>query len=202
MPTDVRNQRDHRHPLLGRLPYLAYLVIVWVTLWGDLSIANLLSGIAVAVGLVVAFPTAGPGPVGAIRPLKALRFAIYFFYKLFEANVVVAWEVITPSNDSINEGIVEVPVTGASDAVLTLVANATSLTPGTITLEVRREPATLYVHVLHLRSIDETRRQVLNLERLALEAFGSEEAIEEARQLRRSLGLLKPPPTTDAEEPR
>ena len=32
----------------------------------------------------------------------------------------------------------------------TLIANAVSLTPGTLTLEVRREPPTLYVHVLHL----------------------------------------------------
>jgi multicomponent Na+:H+ antiporter subunit E len=177
---------------LRRLPYIGYLVIVWTALWGDLSIANVASGLLVASGLVLAFPSAGPASLGTVRPLAALRFLVYFFAKLFEANVIVAWEVITPGNETVNEGIVEVPVTGASDAVLSLVANAVSLTPGTITLEVRRDPATLYVHVLHLRSIEQTRREVLNLERLALAAFGSAEAIEEARRLRVRLGYSPP----------
>jgi multicomponent Na+:H+ antiporter subunit E len=174
--------------LTGRLPYLAYLVVVWVTLWGDVSAANVLSGLVVGGGLLLAFPTAGPQRIGTLRPLQALRFVVYFLYKLVEANVIVAWEVITPNNASVTEGIVEVPVTGASDAVLTTVANAVSLTPGTITIEVRRQPATLWVHVLHLRSIERTRREILNLERLALDAFGSEEAVAAARELRRSLG--------------
>jgi multicomponent Na+:H+ antiporter subunit E len=173
--------------VIRRLPYLAYLVLVWMTLWGDISVANAVSGVLVGGALLVLFPTAGPGPMGVLRPLKALRFAVYFLYKLAESSVVVAWEILTPT-ERINEGIVEVPVTGASDAVVTLVANATSLTPGTLTLEVRRDPPTLYVHVLHLRSIEETRREVLNLERLALEAFASREAIEAARRLRASLG--------------
>jgi multicomponent Na+:H+ antiporter subunit E len=169
-----------------RLPYLAFLVIVWVTLWGDLSVANVLSGLVVGGGLMLAFPAAGPGPVGPVRPLKALRFAVYFLYKLFEATLVVAWEIITPG-ENITEGVVAVPIVGATDAVITLVANATSLTPGTLTLEVRRNPATLYIHVLHLRSVEETRLEILTLERLALEAFGSPEAIEAARQLREAV---------------
>jgi multicomponent Na+:H+ antiporter subunit E len=174
--------------MIRRLPYLVYLVLVWTTLWGDISPANVLSGAIVAGGLVALFPTAGPGPMGPLRPVAAAWFALYFAWKLVESSGIVAWEVLTPSNAGINEGIVAVPVTGASDAVVTLVANATSLTPGTLTIEVRRDPPTIYVHVLHLRSIEETRREVLNLERLALDAFGSREAIEAARELRASLG--------------
>jgi multicomponent Na+:H+ antiporter subunit E len=176
--------------VLRRVPYLGFLVIVWVTLWGDLSIANVFSGILVGGGLLLAFRDAGPGPMGPVRPLKALRFGVYFLYKLFEATVIVAWEIITPG-ENINEGVVAVPIVGASDAVITLVANATSLTPGTLTLEVRRQPATLYIHVLHLRSVEETRLEILTLERLALEAFGSPEAIEAARRLREH--VARPP---------
>jgi multicomponent Na+:H+ antiporter subunit E len=169
--------------VIRRLPYLVYLVAIWVLLWGELSWANVLSGLVVAGGLLLAFPQAGPTGLGTVRPLQAARFAVYFLYKLVESSIVVAWEVVSPRS-RINEGIVAVPVTGVSDAVLTLVGNAISLTPGTITLEVRREPATLYIHVLHLKSIAETRAEVLELERLALEAFGSADAIEEARRMR------------------
>lgn len=172
--------------MLGRLTELVFLVVVWVTLWGELTAANVVSGLLVGGLLLLAFPFKTTGPSIVLRPLKALRFLVYFLYKLVEANVVVAWEVITPG-DQLTEGIVAVPITGASDAVVTIVAFATTLTPGTITLEVRRTPATLYMHVLHMRSIEDTRRDTLNLERLALEAFGSTQAIENARRVRRQL---------------
>jgi multicomponent Na+:H+ antiporter subunit E len=57
------------------------------------------------------------------------------------------------------------------------VADAVSLTPGTLTLEVQREPLILYVHVLHLRSVEDVRRDVRRLELDAVRAFGSAEAL-------------------------
>lgn len=163
--------------MIRRLPFTAWLTFVWVALWGDFTAANALAGVSVATLLLLAFPEAGPRPGFTVRPLPALQFVGYFLYKLVEANAVVAWEVITPNNEGVHEGIVAVPVTGASEAVVTVLANAISLTPGTLTLEVRRDPPMLYVHVLHLRSIDHTRRQVHRLESLVLRAFGDAAAL-------------------------
>lgn len=163
--------------MIGRVGLLGWLLGVWLALWGDVSVANLLSGLLVGGALVVLLPRGGPQRGGPIRPLHALVFLAYFHYKLFEASFVVAWEVITPRNEDINLAIVAIPVTGASPAVTTIVANAVSLTPGTLTLEVREDPTTLYVHVLHLRTVEEVRRDVLRLEVLALRAFGSEQAL-------------------------
>jgi multicomponent Na+:H+ antiporter subunit E len=131
---------------------------------------TVLTGVLVAVGVQAARPAAAPGPAGRGRPLAFLHFLAYFCYKLVEANLVVAWEVVTPRS-RINQGIVAVPIRGASDVVITSVANAISLTPGTLTLEVRRSPATLYVHVLHLHSVEATRREVLYLELLLMRAL-------------------------------
>lgn len=156
--------------LVGRALPVAWLVLVWLGLWGRVSAGTVVGGVLVAAVVAWAFRGAAPRPVGQVRPLRALRYLAYFLYKLVEANLVVAWEVVTPGS-RINEGIVAVPVLGASDAVISLVANSISLTPGTLTLEVHRDPATLYVHVLHLHSIEETRREVLHLEWLALRAF-------------------------------
>jgi multicomponent Na+:H+ antiporter subunit E len=157
-----------------RLPSLAWLVVVWCALWGEVTAANILSGVAVAAGVQLAFPSAAPRPAGGgFRPLRLLRYGTYFLYKLVESNILVAWEVITPGS-RINLGVVAVPVLGASDAVVTLVANSISLTPGTLTIEVRRNPSILYVHVLHVRSVEQTRREVLYLEYLALRALAPE----------------------------
>jgi len=150
------------------------LVVVWVVLWSELSVANVASG-AVVAGLVIAgFDTWRPGQL-VFRPIRAARFVAYFVYKLVEASFVVARTVITPQN-RIRAGIVAVPLSGCTDAVATLIADAITLTPGTLTLEVRRDPLTLYVHVLHLRDVDQVRRDVRNLELLAVGAFGSAEA--------------------------
>ena len=156
-----------------RAVMVAWLTFVWVSLWGDLSVGNVLAGAAVGAALVSAFPDALPRPGGRLRPWPALVFAGYFAWRLVVANAVVAWEVLTPDNTSVREGIVAVPVDECSDAVVTVIANAISLTPGTLTIEVRRDPTVLFVHVLHLRSIEHTREEVQRLERLARRAFGA-----------------------------
>jgi len=158
---------------------VAWLVVAWVALWERLSPANVIAGVLVASLLVLVFPMGAPGIAGGFRPLAALRFAGYFGWKLLEASAIVSWEVITPRN-RINQGIVAVPIRGASDTLTTLVANAISLTPGTLTIEVRQQPTVLYVHVLHLRDIDAVRREVQHLEVLAIRAFGSDAAIAAA----------------------
>lgn len=158
---------------------VGWLVVVWVALWEDVSWANVLGGLVVAGGLVVVFPLRPARRQGRIRVWPALRFAVYFLWKLVEASAIVAWEVVTPRN-RINEGIVAVPIHGVSDALVTVVANAISLTPGTLTLEVDEEPAVLYVHVLHLHDIEAVRRDVQRLERLAIAAFGPDEAVRAA----------------------
>ena len=159
-----------------RLLTVAWLTVLWVAFWEDLSVASIVGGLAVAGLLVMAFPLAPPGMRGAFRPAAAAHFALYFMWKLVEASFVVSWEVLTPRN-RINEGIVAIPIRGVSDILTTLVANAISLTPGTLTLEIRRPPTVLYVHVLHLHDIDAVRRDAQYLEVLAIRAFGSAEAV-------------------------
>lgn len=154
--------------------FMAWLVFIWAALWASVSPAVVVSGLLLSAAILLLYPAPAPRPVGAFRPLPAVRFAIYFVYKLVQANLVVAWEVITPKS-RINQGVVRVPIEGASDAVVTLVANAISLTPGTLTVEVRRGPTVLYIHVLHLRSVEQVRRDVRRLESLALRAFATGE---------------------------
>ncbi len=167
---------SHRPP---RFRVIAWLVVVWVALWGDMTPGNLFAGAALGSLLVTVFPLGARGVRGSFRLLPAARFSVYFLWKLVEASAVVWWEVVTPRN-RINEGVVAVPIRGVSDSLTTLVANAISLTPGTLTLEVRQSPIVLYVHVLHLYDIEAVRLDVQRLEALAIRAFGSEAAVAAA----------------------
>jgi multicomponent Na+:H+ antiporter subunit E len=161
-----------------RLPLAIWLVAVWLALWEDLSPANLAVGATLALLLLGAAPAIGPTRSPMLRPLATLRFLVVFAWKVVEANASVAWEVLKPRS-RIREGIVAVRLRQSTDLLTTLVANAVTLTPGTLTLEVQRDEhgITLFVHVLQLHSPDLVRRDVLRFEELIVRAFGDQVAV-------------------------
>jgi multicomponent Na+:H+ antiporter subunit E len=148
-------------------------IVVWVALWGDLTVANVLWGGSLGLGTLRLLPVTHQPHRVPVRPLPAVRFVLLFLWSLVRASAIVAWEVVTPRND-INEGIVAIPLQTDSPGLVTLLANSVSLTPGTLTLEVRPEPPTLYVHVLHLRAVEDVRADIHHLEEVALAAFGED----------------------------
>mgnify|MGYP006171835103 CR=1 FL=1 len=156
---------------------VAWLTTLWVVLWRDPTVGNVVGGL-VAAGLVLAlFPAQQPARRDhTIRPLPLLYFLGWFAWQIIVANLVVAREILT-RRDHIRSGIIAVPLQGCSDLVVTVIADAITLTPGTMTLEVQRDPTVIYVHVLHLYDIDQARNDVTTVQRLVVNAIGSPEAV-------------------------
>jgi multicomponent Na+:H+ antiporter subunit E len=153
-----------------RLVVLALLVAFWIALWEDPSIANVVGGTLVG-GVAMLLAPLRPRQRGLVfRPVAAVRLALYFVWQLIVASLVVAWEVVTPRN-RINEAVVAVTLHCDHPFIITLVANSVSLIPGTLTLEARGDPPTLYVHVLHLKSVAEVRSDLRRFEELAVRAL-------------------------------
>ena len=163
--------RLRAHPWL-----LLWLTAVWVGLWGSITAAEVLGGLAVAVVLVGALALEPAGGSGVLRPWAALRFLAAFGRDLVRATVQVAVLVVHPRR-RLHQAVVAVEVPGASDALLTLLANTVSLTPGTLTLEVDRPRSTLHVHAIDVgagpHGVERLRSEVLSTARLAVLAFGS-----------------------------
>ena len=158
---------------MKRLPLVLWLTAVWVGLWGSVTAANVLGGLAVALLLVTALPLTELPTAAVVRPVALLRFLGFFVVDLVRSSVQVAALVLTPRR-ALRQAVVAVPVRGASDSLLTLLANAISLTPGTLTLEVDRPGSTLYVHLIDVgEGVDAVRAQLLHVERLAILAVGS-----------------------------
>jgi multicomponent Na+:H+ antiporter subunit E len=165
--------------MLGRAVIAVWLLIMWILLWGDLNLANVATGAVLAIGLVVLFPPqdTNDDPI-VVRPLRALSFLGWFLWALIVTNVAVAKEVLLPSSRSeINPGVVACYLRTRSGRLATLVANAITLTPGTLTIDARGRPAVLYVHVLSFESIEATRAEVEDLERRIVLAFGTSEDV-------------------------
>lgn len=152
---------------------VAWLTLVWVGLWGSVTPANVLGGLAVGLLLVRVLPLAEVSSSSVVRPGHLLRFVGFFVVDLVRSSVHVTVLVLRPRRP-LRQAVVAVPVRGASDQLLTLLANAISLTPGTLTLEVDRPRSTLYVHVLDVGAdVEQVRRDILDVERLAILAVGS-----------------------------
>lgn len=164
---------------MRRALVVTWLTILWVILWRDLSVANVLSGALIGVLLELARPWRALGQKNhTVRPVSLAVFVGYFAWKLLEANVVLAREVLTPRN-SIETGVIAVRLGPCSDLVVAIVANSISLTPGTLTLEVRTEDVpVLYVHVLHLHDVDAARADVEKLTELVNAAFPSGSTVD------------------------
>lgn len=159
---------------------LLWLTMLWVALWNDISIANVATGLVVAALVLV---VSGMPRLLArhdehrtlIKPHASLHFIGFVLYKLVEANLFLAWEIITPRNQ-INVGVVAVPLRTESATAAMIVANVITLTPGSITIESLGTPPVLYVNVMHLHDVERVRRDLLHIEELSVRAFGSSAA--------------------------
>ena len=176
-----------------RIPaIMSWLTLLWIMLWGDLSWANLSGGVLIAglVVLVARLDSASLRPT-YFHPHWAIAYVAVLGWQLVLSNLRLAVEILTPG-DGTHTAIIAVPIRGGSDAVVNLVANSITLTPGTMTVDVRCHErnefdtsgdgeidemtagATLYVHCIYGEDVEAVRHDVLWLEELALRAFGSD----------------------------
>jgi multicomponent Na+:H+ antiporter subunit E len=131
------------------LPTVAWLLAVWFALWGDLSWANLLGGLAAAALVLVAAPLPASPRRYRVRPLPALTYLLAFLRDLVVATLEVARQVLRPQLH-LRPAVLEVPLRTTDSGLVSLVANTTTLTPGTMTVEADPAHARLWIHVLHL----------------------------------------------------
>jgi multicomponent Na+:H+ antiporter subunit E len=155
---------------MHRVVTLAWLTLVWVMLWEEFTWANVLGGLLAAVAVVRFIPSHRLEVRVGFRPLAAVRLLVVFLWEMVKASAKLTWEIYTPRN-TVNPAVVAVPLRCRVPGVITVVANMVSLTPGSVTLEIDEESTTLYMHVLHLTTMEEARYSVLRMEELVLAAF-------------------------------
>lgn len=158
-----------------RLPQVVWLTVVWVLLWGTVSVKIILGGLLVAVAVTLLFPMPMSGARLPLRPVRLLRLAGFLIVDLVVSGVQVSWETLRYGPRA-RAGIIAVPLLAGSDRVITMVAGALSLAPGSFVLQIDRRGRTWYVYALGLRGpadVERVRRQVLTLQRRVIAALGT-----------------------------
>lgn len=190
------------HPRRRKAPLqwasIALLTVVWVLLWGDLSIANVLGGVVVGLLITVLLPLPPVDFHGKVRPGALVYLFGRFVLDLALASVHVA--VLALDLRKVPRGaVVGVQLRNHSDLYLTITSELSTLTPGSIVIEAHRLTGMLYLHVLDIDAYggaDKVRKDTLALEERVLRAFASDAELEEAglpvrRLLRKREGASK-----------
>ncbi len=174
--------------VLGRpvpLPLVAWLTAVWLSLWGDLSVGNVLGG--VLAGLIVVWLLPLPVQDSRIRlhPAGILLFVVRFAGDLVASSLRVAFWALRPGGPPPVQ-IVEVWLRSSSETVAVLMTVALSALPGSLVLEANVRRRLLVLHVLGIRGDAQTvarvtREDVTRLESRIVAAFGTRADREELR---------------------
>ncbi|MDY7087953.1 MAG: Na+/H+ antiporter subunit E [Actinomycetota bacterium] len=153
----------------------AGLTVIWMFLWGSFTPLTFTGGLIVAVIVLIVFPLPPVTHAGRVRPYGLLRFAVRFLRDLVVASAQVALLAFRIGHVP-RSAIISVSLRRPSDMSLTLTAEALSLVPGSLIVDVDRRRGILYVHVLGVSSPEEADRfrdGVLDLEGRIIEAFGA-----------------------------
>src|SRR5690554_2946853 len=128
---------------------IATLTVVWIVLWGDVSVANLLGGLVVGVLVTVLLPLPPIDFHGRLRPGSIVYLLGRFMVDLAVASVHVAALALdlrrTPRG-----AVVGVQLRNHSDLYLTITAELSTLTPGSLVVEAHRLTGMIYLHVLDI----------------------------------------------------
>ena len=119
---------------------LCWLILVWMLLWGNVSAANILSGLAIALVITVLMPLP-PVPIeGRLHPLSLLRLVVKVVYYLVLSSLQVAWLAIRPGPPP-RTAVLRAHLALKSDLVLALAVNVINLIPGLHRAGDRPDPA-------------------------------------------------------------
>ncbi len=136
-----------------------FLAIAWAAVTGQLSATNLLAGFFIGyLVLWIADDSAGQTRY-FIKVGQVVRFMLYFAWELFVATLRVAIDIVTPRH-LMKPAILAIPVQTGSVGETTMLANAITLTPGTLTLDVSPDGKTLFVHAMYASDVEATRREI------------------------------------------
>lgn len=159
---------------MNRVVGVAWSALVWVLLWGTFTPLSVAGGVVVGVVVAAVFgPARGTGTALPVRVLPLLRLAGYLLVDLVASTGGVSWQVLR-YGPAARGAVVALPLFTTSERVVTAMANAISLAPGTMVLEIDLEAGVWYVYTLGPRDragVERARRRVLDTQRRVLRAL-------------------------------
>jgi multicomponent Na+:H+ antiporter subunit E len=136
------------------------LALAWAALQGEITLANLLVGYVLGYVILALLARGGVLPASlASKAGHAIQLAGFFVRELILANVRVALDVVRPRT-AISPAVISIPLDVTSDSEILLLSMLINITPGSVTIDLSDDRRTLYVHVMHMKTAEESRREI------------------------------------------
>ncbi|BDZ64204.1 Na+/H+ antiporter subunit E [Agromyces mangrovi Wang et al. 2018] len=174
--------------LWRQLPLLVLLVALWLFLWDEVTVMSVVTGVLLAILVTRVFYLPPVLLSGRFNPWRGLLLGLRMIVDVATASIEVAFRAVNPRYTPTN-AIIAVQLHTHSDLVMTLTAEAITVVPGTVVVDVDRERAVLYLHALGTvtdEDVERTRRHVLGTEERIVLAVGTHEEAESVRAERRA----------------
>ncbi|GAA4283570.1 hypothetical protein GCM10022261_11010 [Brevibacterium daeguense] len=192
-------KKKTRRPLWQIALPILLLTAVWIMLWDDLSVLNILTGVLLALFVTRFFYLP---PVELSRRFNIFWAAVFlgwFTASMISASLHVAWLAVRPKGVSAGS-VISVELHTRSDLLITMVSTVIGLIPGSIVIEADRAHSVIFVHVLDCSTDDEVeaaKSQVYRIENLLIRALGSAHDITTLNTWRKELGMPPVLPTRE-----
>jgi len=159
---------------MSRVTIGIFLLAIWLLMWGEVSVANVAGGVVVITALFLIFPTGDHTlPNRRIHPIALVHLLAYFVGALVMANISVARSILG-RRSSVRSEVLIMPLCTSDPGMLTLITTMTVLTPGSLILEVRRDPAAVRVHTFGHGDPAGVASTIRRLEELGIGALGDD----------------------------
>jgi len=175
-----------------RVIEIVWLTLVWVLLWGTFTPLSVVGGVVVSVAVIGAFRFPPAEAHLPVRPLRLIGLVGYLVYDMVVSGAEVSWQVLR-YGPAARGAVFEVPLLSSSDRVVTVIANALSLSPGAMALQIDHAHGLWFVYALGPRDaagVERNRRRSMDMQRRVLAALGTpaELAAAEAQLARMGRG--------------
>jgi multicomponent Na+:H+ antiporter subunit E len=136
------------------------LALAWTALQGEFTLANLVIGYVLGFGVVFVLGRGGVLPSAFGNRVAHLAGLVAFFvWEIVLANVRVTLDVLRPTL-RVRPAVLAIPLDARTDEEILLLSTLINITPGSVTIDVSDDRCTLYVHVMHMRTAEQTRREI------------------------------------------
>ncbi|RUO46035.1 Na+/H+ antiporter subunit E [Pseudidiomarina donghaiensis] len=131
-------------------PFLSlFLLVFWLLLQNTISAGLLILGVILAI-LIPLYTNRGRDfPATIHRPFKVVEYFVLLLIDILISNLNIAAIILMPSR-KIKPALIEYPLDIVGEVPITVLASTISLTPGTITAEIRRDGRALLIHALNV----------------------------------------------------
>ena len=131
--------------------WTALLFTIWMILTANVEVANIFIGLGVSVSIALLYTKMfSHSKIEMINPYYLGVYILVLSKNLILSNLQIAKRVLSPDM-KLNPSIVAVKTELKSDWKKLLLANSITLTPGTLTLDIKDD--TLFIHLIECKDI-------------------------------------------------